>query len=136
MKVHNRQDMLDLRRGQRNEPSRAEKLLWYSLRGSKVRGAKFRRQHSVGRYILDFYCPDYRLAIELDGEYHDSAERKLNDAARTIALKAMGIQIVRFANDEVFSNTADVVRRIEAVLSTLPHGPHHPPTPSSSEEGE
>jgi very-short-patch-repair endonuclease len=70
------------RREQRNEPTHAEKILWYSLRGSQLDGRKFRRQHGIGSFIVDFYCPEERLVIEVDGDIHDEPEIAAYDESR------------------------------------------------------
>jgi very-short-patch-repair endonuclease len=90
----------------------AEERLWYGLRGWKV--GKFRRQHPLGRFVLDFYCAAGKLCVEVDGDVHDAqAER---DAERTAVLNAAGIHVLRFRNEEVLGDTPRVLRRIEAEL--------------------
>lgn len=117
----------------RQELTPAERLLWNGLRGWKI--GKFRRQHPVERFILDFYCPAARLCVELDGGIHDEADQRARDAARTAALEAHGIRVLRFQNDEVLDDPRVVLRRIEAelkrALSTTPF-----PLPLAGEGGE
>jgi very-short-patch-repair endonuclease len=96
----------------RHSPTRAEDFLWNGLRGWKL--AKFRRQHPVDRFILDFYCASAKLCIEVDGGIHD--EQQERDAARTEYLSARGIRVIRFTNDEVLGDMRSVLRRIEAAL--------------------
>ncbi len=91
-------------RGARNEPTSAEQFLWSKLRNKQLAGKKFRRQHSVGNYILDFYCPEYRLAIELDGDSHFTQSGVEHDKTRTAFLNQANIQVLRFTNTEVFEN--------------------------------
>ena len=98
----------------RHLPTRAEDTLWNTLRGWDL--AKFRRQHPVDRFILDFYCASAKLCIEVDGGIHE--EQQERDAARTEYLGARGIRVIRFTNDEVLDDTRSVMRRIEAVLKT------------------
>ena len=81
----------------RNHLSPAEAILWNQLKNSKL-GAKFRRQHSVGSYILDFYCPMYKLAVELDGETHNDEQAYEYDQRRTKYLTGNGIKVIRFLN--------------------------------------
>ncbi len=87
-----------------------ERFLWSQLRANQVGGLHFRRQHPVGPYILDFYCAQAELAIELDGFSHDECEQ--HDAERTRYLESLGMRVVRFSNDEVLNNLRDVVHRI------------------------
>ena len=99
-------------RALRNEPTPAERVLWGALRRQQLGGLRFRRQHPVGRFVLDFYCPGARLAVEVDGGIHDhQAER---DAERTAILKAAGYRVLRFRNDEVSKDLPSVLRRILA----------------------
>ena len=87
-----------------------EQLLWLRLRARQVGGVRFRRQHPIEPYILNFYCPQAKLAIELDGCSRD--ERVHCDEERTRYLTELGIRVVRFSDDEVLNNLDDVVRRI------------------------
>jgi adenine-specific DNA-methyltransferase len=96
----------------RTNATDAEGLLWHLLRNRHVNSAKFRRQHPVGRYILDFYCVEAKLAIELDGGQHSEAAQERKDAARTRALAEQGVNVLRFWNHEVLAET-------EAVLETI-----------------
>jgi very-short-patch-repair endonuclease len=89
----------------------AEEVLWSVLRRNGVAGLHFRRQHPIGRFILDFYCAAKKLCIELDGPIHD--EQHERDEARTQALAHQQIRVIRFRNEEVLSDLASVVRRIE-----------------------
>jgi very-short-patch-repair endonuclease len=89
----------------------AEEVLWAALRRNQLAGLHFRRQHAIGRFVLDFYCSSRKLCVELDGPIHD--EQQERDEARTAALAHQGIRVIRFRNEEVFSNLASVLRRIE-----------------------
>jgi very-short-patch-repair endonuclease len=102
----------------RQRATSAEDVLWSAVRGQQIRGIPFRRQHPVGRFILDFYCPRKKLCIELDGGIHE--EQQERDEARTQALADLGIRVIRFRNDEVLADLADVVRRIEEALQEPP----------------
>ena len=77
-----------IRRDLRNNSTPAERALWQGLKSRQLQGRKFRRQHSVSRYVLDFYCPEERLAVELDGSVHDDPVRRAHDAARQATWKA------------------------------------------------
>jgi very-short-patch-repair endonuclease len=111
---------MDRRRQLREEASDAERCLWRALRNRQIAGAKFRRQHPVGPYILDFYCVEARLAIEADGSSHTTAEGLANDSVRTAYLKARGIQVLRFTNIDILNSTEVVVDTIhEAIVVRL-----------------
>lgn len=87
----------------------AEHLLWEALRNKQLDGFKFRRQHPVSKYVLDFYCHQAKLAIELDGGYHEDSVQQLYDADRTANLTELGIEVIRFQNDNVMENLDEVL---------------------------
>ena len=109
---HNLPQKKDDRRALRNTLTPAEATLWRSLQGGKLAGRKFRRQHSVGAYILDFYCPEERIAVELDGAGHYTVTGNLHDATRTAYLNALGIQVVRFENKLIWYSLEGVLHAI------------------------
>ena len=88
-------------------------MLWKLLQNKKLKGRKFRRQHSVASYILDFYCPKEKLAIELDGQGHLEATQAEYDYDRTLFLNEFGIKVLRFENKEVFQQLTGVLQVIE-----------------------
>ena len=90
-----------LARTLRKQPTPAERTLWHWLRHRYLGGYKFRRQHPVGPYVLDFYCAELRLCIEVDGGVHDEALRIVRDDARTDDLEARGITVLRVRNEWV-----------------------------------
>ena len=94
----------------------AEVILWSKLKGKQLGGYKFRRQCSVGSYLLDFYCPSKKIAIEVDGDNHFSRSAKRNDALRQDWIEGFGIRFLRFTNDEVRKNLDGVLMTIEAAL--------------------
>jgi len=96
--------------------------MWLSLKGRQMCGYKFRRQHGVGRHILDFYCPELRLAIEVNGASHESAEAKRDDARRQVEIEKHGIRVLRFTDDQVHGNMDNVVKAIEAEVRRLRPG--------------
>jgi len=100
----------------RHSETEAEKKLWPFLRNRKLNGKKFRRQHPLAAYILDFYCHECKLAIELDGNAHKEKEIKQYDAARTKSLNEYGIKVIRFWNQEVINETEKVLEKIAACL--------------------
>jgi very-short-patch-repair endonuclease len=97
----------------------AELILWKKLKDKKIFKSKFRRQHPVDIFIVDFYCHEYKLAIEIDGEIHNNEETKEYDLGRTAELKNYGISVLRFTNDQVIYNLDYVVTRILEVLTKL-----------------
>ncbi len=107
-RLHNRSRLKALRRALRHAGTPAEATLWKLLQRRQLHGRKFRRQHSIGAYIVDFYCPDERLVVELDGSVHDEPLRRNYDEQRTHYFEALGIRVVRFANQQVFEQP-DVV---------------------------
>ncbi len=94
----------------REQMTAAEQVLWEALRDKKLGGLRFRAQHPVGQFILDFYCPACKLAVELDGSVHE--DRKEEDAARTAPLRAYGYHVLRFQNEEVLTDLASVTAHI------------------------
>ena len=108
-KEHNQPYLKPYRKFLRNHGTVAEAALWMALKGRKFKNRKFRRQHSVGPYILDFYCPSEKLAIELDGSWHDDILRMDYDHERTRFLNARGIRVVRIENKLLFEAPDDVL---------------------------
>ncbi len=98
----------------RKQMTRAEELLWERLRGSRLNGAKFRRQVPFDCYVLDFYCHAARLAVEVDGKQHDWFSEY--DAGRTEVLERLGVRVIRFTNVEVCDDLDSVLARIRAEL--------------------
>lgn len=99
----------------RNRATEAEKILWSCLKDSK-QGFKFVRQYSVEGYVIDFYCPDRRFAIEIDGGYHLQADQKIYDSYRTRILSAYSIELIRFSNREVKEELNKVLISIKKCL--------------------
>jgi very-short-patch-repair endonuclease len=87
------------------------------LKGKQVEGRRFKRQHSVGKYILDFYCPSERLAVEVDGDVHASSAQAEHDSLRTEFLKGYNIRVIRFDNDDVFYDPEGVIQEIKSSFS-------------------
>ena len=104
--------ILEYARNLRGNQTDAEQLLWGLLRGHRFAGKKFRRQHPVGRYILDFYCHENKLAVELDGGQHNDGETKTRDDKRSRFLKEQGIRVVRFWNHDVLLQTESVLESL------------------------
>ena len=109
----------DFARRLRRDMTDAERLLWRRLRGRELLGWKFRRQHPVGRYIVDFVCVEAGVVVELDGGQHADAP---TDATRTRFLEATGLLVLRFWNNDVLTQTEAVLAVIlSAVTSRCPH---------------
>jgi very-short-patch-repair endonuclease len=116
--------MINRKRQLRKNETPIEKLMWFELRNRKM-GYKFYRQYSVVNYVIDFYCPEKKLAIELDGGQHGKADKKEYDCYRTVYLKSLGINVIRFWDSDVTKNKNKILEKLREVLNT----------PSSIEEG-
>src|SRR6266571_5676293 len=114
-------------RSLRKKPTWAEKLLWSRLRNRQLAGYKFRRQHSVGPYNLDFYCAQARLAVELDGREHGHPDRQITDKKRDAFLAHLGIKVIRFWNHALRENLRSVLDTILRELAE--RTPHLDPLP-------
>ncbi|MCJ8166111.1 DUF559 domain-containing protein [Pontibacter sp. E15-1] len=112
MMLHNRKYLKENRRELRLNLTPAEAELWKHLQGSQLVGRKFRRQHSIGNFILDFYCPSEKIAIELDGEVHQHIAAEQMDMERDEILSQLGIKVLRFENKEVFQHLDAVLQEI------------------------
>jgi very-short-patch-repair endonuclease len=97
----------------RNNPTQAEAFLWGYLKGSQLEGRKFRRQPSIKSFIVDFYCPEEKLVVELDGDFHFDDEIKRYDEERTKEIEKEGIRVIRFENQDVLLNLKSVLSEIK-----------------------
>jgi very-short-patch-repair endonuclease len=123
MRLHNLHWLKTRRQKLRRSLTPAEAHLWKHLKkGSRLDGRKFRRQHSAGQYVLDFYCPGEKLAIELDGAAHDGDRAQRHDWLRDRFLQELGIRVLRFRNSDIREN-------LEGVLSEIRRHFHHPGAP-------
>jgi very-short-patch-repair endonuclease len=111
-RIHNIHRLGDRRRSLRNNPTSAEKYLWTLLKSKQLLGRKFRRQHGIGSYIVDFYCKSENLIIELDGEVHDHPDQIIYDQRRDGFLRKLGFKVLRISNELVFCNVPEVLRLI------------------------
>lgn len=118
MRLNNLKWLQSRRRYLRASLTPAEARLWNYLKISRLSGRKFRRQHSMGRYILDFYCPSEKLAIELDGATHDRDIAQRRDRTRDRFLQNAGIRILRIQNDDVIKDLDGVLSQIRRHLAT------------------
>jgi very-short-patch-repair endonuclease len=94
----------------------AEVALWQQLKAGQLNGTNWRRQYSIDRYILDFYCPTYKLCIELDGQEHYTMQGDKKDFERTKFLNSIGIDVLRFENKEIWDNPERVIETIKIKL--------------------
>jgi very-short-patch-repair endonuclease len=103
----------------RNQMPLAEQIAWERLRGKQVAGCKFRRQYSIDRFVVDFYTPELKLAIEIDGESHHGEQAQAYDVERQSFLEAKGIRFLRFTNQQIMEDLDQVIERIEKRILEL-----------------
>lgn len=106
--------------------TKAELIIWSALRNRKLNGFKFRRQQPVFYYIVDFYCHELRLIIEVDGEIHNAPEQRLSDSKRDKSLKENGYIVLRITNEDVENNYKETISRIKLLvnqISLIQNGP-------------
>jgi very-short-patch-repair endonuclease len=96
----------------RKDSTGAEKVFWEMVRARRFNGLKFRRQHPIGSYIVDFFCLEKRLIVEIDGSVHDQALEK-NDHERQQALESQGFRVLRFSNEEVMGLRENLLKGLE-----------------------
>ena len=99
----------------KKEMTDAEKALWEKLRDRRLNNLKFRRQHPTGKFILDFYCHELKLAIEVDGNIHEMEDVKEKDQGRTYMLAEWEITVIRFTNEEILNNINLVLENIKSL---------------------
>jgi very-short-patch-repair endonuclease len=102
----------------RNNLTPAEAALWNALKNSQFKNRKFRRQHSIGKYIVDFYCPAEKLIIELDGAIHNETGQAIYDFERDKYLESLGNKVLRFENKLVFQNLEEVLEQVVAYFAS------------------
>jgi very-short-patch-repair endonuclease len=124
--------MLRLARRLRHSTTQSERTLWAMLRGNQI-GLRFRREHPLGPYVLDFYCPSARLAVEVDGPIHDEPEQIEHDSIRNAYLQAQGVKVLRFNAEEVELAPAAVIARI--MQAAPPPSASLPPPPRKRRGG-
>ena len=117
-KIFNNRAETSKRQQLRSEMPIAERLLWKHLLNEAL-GVKFRRQVSIGKYVVDFYCPSLHLAIEVDGESHAGEVAQEYDAARQSAIESLGVRFIRVSNEEVYRSALDVADNIALVVAEM-----------------
>jgi very-short-patch-repair endonuclease len=113
--IFNRSDKTQTRQSLRNNPSEPEKKVWYHIRNEQL-GCKFRRQASIGSYIVDFYCPKLKIIVEIDGDSHYGDTAEARDAQRTRYFEGLGLKVIRFTNLDMMENIEGVVGKIKSVV--------------------
>jgi very-short-patch-repair endonuclease len=115
----------------RREMTLPEVVLWQALRKGQLAGLRFRRQHPIGPYILDFYCSSARLAIEVDGSAHETAARVRHDERRAAWLSERGVTVLRFRAIDVLRDERleGVLGAIDQAIAAAPSGPLRSPPP-------
>ncbi len=113
-RIHNLKYLEGRRKDLRNNLTPAEAFFWKCIQKKKLAGRKFRRQHSIQNYIVDFYCAEEKLIIELDGQVHFNVVQQEYDRQRTKELECLDFKIIRFENKQVFEETALVLKTIKS----------------------
>ncbi|HYD26076.1 endonuclease domain-containing protein [Brevundimonas sp.] len=111
----------------RKRQTRAEATLWQYLRASRLDGLRFRRQHPIDGYFVDFACLSLKLVIELDGKVHDDDDQQLNDYHRQQAIESLGWSVLRFTNDQVMVSLPTVLDAVRAQAKLAGDVTPHPP---------
>ncbi|UII24020.1 endonuclease domain-containing protein [Fulvivirga ligni] len=121
--LYNKPELKEFRKNLRTNGTAAEATLWKVLKNKQLEGRKFRRQYSVGNYILDFYCTSERLCIELDGADHFTVSGYEYDKERTAYLNSHNIRVIRFENKEVFDHLDALLEEIKRNFNRLSDPP-------------
>lgn len=117
-------DLVPIKRRLQSNQTPAEQLLWSKLRGFQIHGFKFRRQHGIGSYIVDFFCPERSLAIEVDGDVHANESKIKSDRQRENNLHSLGIKLIRYNNDDILHNLDGVLEDIALHVSKSSTAPN------------
>jgi very-short-patch-repair endonuclease len=132
-RIHNNKKQKLIRKNLRNNMTKAEIIFWSKLKGKQL-GYKFRRQHGIGNYIVDFYCPELRLIIELDGYPHGFDSQIKKDKERQNFLESLGFVVYRYMNNDIVNNLNGVLDDLIAKIKLIPLS-STTPNPSLSKEG-
>lgn len=116
--LYNITEFKDRRRELRKNSPSPEILLWNKIRNRQISGLKFKRQYSIDHFIIDFFCPELKLAIEIDGDSHFEREAIPKDRARQTALERLGIRFLRFTNLDISTNLEGLLRQLKVQLET------------------
>ena len=111
--IYNRSREKSKRKTLRSNMPKAEVILWSKLKTKGLNGYKFRRQYSVGKFVIDFYCPRLKLAIEVDGDSHFSERSEASDKERQDFIESFKISFLRFTNKDVYENVDEVLATVK-----------------------
>ena len=115
----NKHSELQKRKRLRNNATKAERILWKYLKNNQLENSKFRRQYSIDQFVVDFYCPELKLAIEVDGKSHFSEDQIPYDVERENYIKSFGIHFLRFTNNEVYQNIDSILIQLSDKIIEL-----------------
>lgn len=118
-KIYNKNSEKEKRRQLRQNITKAEKIIWDKIRNKQIENCKFRRQYSVDKFVIDFYSPILKLAIEIDGESHFQEGAAQYDRERQRYIESLGIQFIRFTNNDVYENLDGVLESIALKVREL-----------------
>ena len=125
-KLYNKISVKEKRKYLRKNMPSSELKLWKKIRNKQMLNIKFRRQYSIGNYIVDFYCAELKLAIELDGETHFTQDNIDYENKRTKYIESLGIKIIRYSNYEIINNFEGICYDLEKIINEL-KTPLYPP---------
>jgi len=118
-KIYNRKIDYEKRKTLRNNMTKAEAILWGEIKNRKILGFKFRRQFGIGAYVVDFYCTELKLAIEVDGVTHQTVEELEYDRSREDEIRPLNIQFIRFTNTEIYETLEYVIESLKKKIEEL-----------------
>lgn len=133
-KIHNIRSQKQIRKNLRNNMTRSEIIFWSKLKGKQLR-YKFRRQHGIGKYIVDFYCSELKLIIEVDGDVHGFNNQIAKDRERQDYLESLGSIIYRYTNNDIKNNLDGVLDNLVVKIKSISLS-STTPSPSLSKEGD
>ena len=119
-RIHTKIELKDFRKELRQNLTPAEAFLWKQLKARRFQGRRFTKQHSIGFFIVDFYCASEKLIIELDGDVHNNPLSESYDSNRTAYLSSLGYRVIRFENKMVFENLVSVLEEIASCFDSEP----------------
>ncbi len=128
-KINNRRKFQPYRQNLRNNITKSEVVLWKFIKGDRL-GCRFRRQYGIGNFILDFYCPKLKLAIEVDGITHAEESVFIKDQKKQKYLENLGITVKRYNSNEIFNNLENILTDLEVACKLVALPTATPPTPS------
>ncbi|MDJ0733485.1 MAG: endonuclease domain-containing protein [Nostocaceae cyanobacterium] len=118
-KLYNKSSEKEKRRQLRQNITKAEKILWGKIKNRQIENCKFRRQYSVDKFVIDFYSPELKLAIEIDGDSHFEDGAAEYDTERQVFIESAGIRFIRFTNEDVYMNLSGVLESIAQMIRDL-----------------